>query len=113
VENQRLIALEYWREYRTQFHIGVSWELHETTVDRIINKVEKLLVNSGRFKLPSRRQLYQPGRKHQAMMLAEKETQSEEPESGNRDLNVLDEAASPQLLTDARQIYGRPLTESP
>jgi hypothetical protein len=40
VEDQLLIALEYWREYRTQFHIGVSWGIHETTVGRMIRKVE-------------------------------------------------------------------------
>jgi hypothetical protein len=36
VEDQLLVALEYWREYRSQFHIGVSWGLHETTVGRIV-----------------------------------------------------------------------------
>ena len=25
VENQLLVVLEYWREYRTQFHIATSW----------------------------------------------------------------------------------------
>ena len=30
VEDQLRVVLEYWREYRTQFHIGVSWGLHET-----------------------------------------------------------------------------------
>ena len=44
VEDQLLVALEYWREYRSQFHIGVSWGLHETTVGRIVRKVEDLLV---------------------------------------------------------------------
>ena len=39
VEDQLLVALEYWREYRSQFHIGVSWGLHETTVGRIVRKV--------------------------------------------------------------------------
>ena len=61
VEDPLLVALEYWREYRTQFYIGVSWGLHETTVGRIIRKVEDLLVRSGRFRLPSQRQLYQLG----------------------------------------------------
>lgn len=32
VEDKLLIALEYWREYRSQFHIGVSWGVHETTL---------------------------------------------------------------------------------
>jgi hypothetical protein len=30
IEDQVLMTLEYWREYRTQFHIGVSWGLDET-----------------------------------------------------------------------------------
>lgn len=33
-EDQLLVALEYWREYRSQFHIGVGWEIYETTVGR-------------------------------------------------------------------------------
>ncbi|MBW4489960.1 MAG: transposase family protein [Trichocoleus desertorum ATA4-8-CV12] len=43
VEDQVLVALAYWREYRSQFHIGVSWGLHETTVGRTVRKVEDLL----------------------------------------------------------------------
>ena len=31
-EDQLLIALEYWREYRTYFHIGQSWGVHESTI---------------------------------------------------------------------------------
>src|SRR4028118_1091793 len=57
VEDQLLVALEYWREYRSQFHIGVSWGLHETTVGRIVRKVENLLIQCGRFRLLSQRQL--------------------------------------------------------
>ncbi len=30
VEDQLLVVLEYWREYRTQFHIGTSWSLSES-----------------------------------------------------------------------------------
>lgn len=40
VEAQLLVTLEYWREYRSQFHIATSWGLHETTVSRIIRLVE-------------------------------------------------------------------------
>jgi len=43
VEDQLLVALDYWREYRTQFHIGVSFGIHETKVGRIIRKVEDIL----------------------------------------------------------------------
>lgn len=58
VEDQLLIALEYWREYRNQFHIATSWGVHETTVGRIVRKVEDLLIKCGKFRLPSQRQLY-------------------------------------------------------
>ena len=32
IEDQLLITLEYWREYRTYFHIGQSWGIHESTI---------------------------------------------------------------------------------
>jgi hypothetical protein len=69
VEDQVLVTLEYWREYRSQFHIGTSWGLHETTVGRIIKKVEDILVKCGKFRLPSQRQMYQPGWEWKVMVV--------------------------------------------
>lgn len=50
VEDQLLLVLEYWscrsEKTRSQFHIGVSWGVHETTVGRIVIKVEDLLVKT-------------------------------------------------------------------
>jgi len=37
VEDQLLMVLEYWREYRTYFHIGKSWGIDESTVCRIVS----------------------------------------------------------------------------
>ena len=31
LEDQVLMTLEYWREYRTYFHIGQSWGVTEST----------------------------------------------------------------------------------
>lgn len=59
VEDQLLLVLEYWREYRTQFHIATSWGISESAVCRLIAKVEKLLMQSGKFRLPGKKQLYQ------------------------------------------------------
>lgn len=59
VEDQLLLVLEYWREYRTQFHIATSWGLSEAAVCRLIQKVEQLLLDSGKFRLPGKKQLYQ------------------------------------------------------
>ena len=79
VEDQLLVALEYWREYRSQFHIGVSWGIHETTVGRIVRKVEDLLVKCGKFRLPSQRQLYQPGWEWKVMVIDVGEMEIERP----------------------------------
>jgi len=52
-----LVALEYWREYRTYFHIGSSWGISESTVCRIVHWVEDRLMRSGCFRLPGKKKL--------------------------------------------------------
>jgi hypothetical protein len=56
-EDQLLLALQYWREYRTYFHIAQSWGVHESTACRIVHKIERHLVQSQRFRLPTRQAL--------------------------------------------------------
>lgn len=36
LSDQLLMTLEYWREYRTYFHVGQSWGVNESTAYRII-----------------------------------------------------------------------------
>lgn len=60
VEDQLLMSLEYWREYRTYFHLGQSWGVNESTVCRIIRKVENCLMKSGNFSLPGKKKLLEP-----------------------------------------------------
>ncbi|QKD82311.1 transposase family protein [Thermoleptolyngbya sichuanensis A183] len=79
VEEQLLVALEYWREYRSQFHIGASWGLHETPVGRIIRKVEDILIKCGKFRLPSQRQWYQPGWEWKVFIVDAGEVEIERP----------------------------------
>ena len=79
MEDQVLVALAYWREYRSQLHIGVSWGLHETTVGRIVRKVEDLLIKSGKFRLLSQRQWYQPGWEWKGMVVDVGEVEIERP----------------------------------
>jgi hypothetical protein len=57
LEDRVLVALEYWREYRTYFHIGTSWGVSESTVCRIVHWVEEALMRSRCFRLPGKRQL--------------------------------------------------------
>ena len=57
VEDQVLLTLEYWREYRTLFHLAASWGLHESSVCRTIRRVEDILTKSRAFRLPGRKKL--------------------------------------------------------
>lgn len=57
LEDQVLMTLEYWREYRTFFHIARSWGLHESSVWRTIRRVEDILTSSKAFTLPGKKQL--------------------------------------------------------
>ena len=57
VEDQVLLTLSYWREYRTMFHLGQDYGIHESNISRIIQKVEEILIKCGKFSLPSKRRL--------------------------------------------------------
>lgn len=57
VEDQILMTLEYWREYRTYFHIATSWGIAESNVSRIIRRVEDILSKSKAFPLPGKKKL--------------------------------------------------------
>lgn len=83
VEDHLLITLEYWREYRTQFHIAQSWGVHESTVCRIIRKVEDLLIRSGAFSLPGKRQLIQSESQWDVLVVDVSETPIERPQKNS------------------------------
>lgn len=56
-EDQVLLTLSYWREYRTMFHLGQDYGLHESNVSRTIQKIEDILIKCGKFSLPGKRRL--------------------------------------------------------
>jgi len=54
LEEHISLALTYWREYRTLYHISMYFSIHESSASRIIHKVEDILIDSGRFELPKK-----------------------------------------------------------
>ena len=54
LEEQILLALTYWREYRTLYHISMDFGVHESSASRIIRKIEDILIDSGKFELPKK-----------------------------------------------------------
>lgn len=56
-QDQILMTLMYWREYRTEFHISVTYGVSESTVCRTIKKIEDTLAQSGEFRIPGKKVL--------------------------------------------------------
>src|SRR5512143_723273 len=54
LEHQLLMTLQYWREYRTYFHIGLSWGVSESVVCRTVQRTEKVLIQSKAFHVPGK-----------------------------------------------------------
>lgn len=57
VEDQILVTLQYWREYRTYYHISKDWKIAESTVYRLVRKIENILIKSRKFSLPGKKKL--------------------------------------------------------
>jgi len=51
------MTMEYLREYRTLAHIGASYDIAESNVQRTIKWVENVLVKDGTFRLPGKKAL--------------------------------------------------------
>lgn len=77
--DQLLLALSYWREYRTLFHIAAEYGLHESTAQRIVVKIEDTLIGSGRFALSPRDTLLEEGPRNAVVMLDATESPIERP----------------------------------
>jgi len=57
IEDQVLMTLEYWREYRTYFHLGSTWGVNESTAYRIIQKIENILIQATELRLPGKKKI--------------------------------------------------------
>lgn len=83
VEDQLLLALQYWREYRTYFHLSVSWGVSEATVSRIVRRVEDCLIKAKQFHLPGKKALRAPGHQFQVVVVDVTETPVERPQKNS------------------------------
>jgi hypothetical protein len=56
-EDMVLLTLEYLRDYPTYLRLGSDWGVHESSANRMSHRVEEMLVRSGKFRLPGKKQL--------------------------------------------------------
>ena len=88
IEDQLLITLEYWREYRTYFHIAQSWGVHESTVCRIVHRVEEQLIKLRKFSLPGKKALTSTEREWSAIIVDVGESPIERPKKNSKVITV-------------------------
>ncbi len=55
--DQLLVALQYWREYRTMEHIAYDFGVVKSTISDTIALVENTLIQDDRFHLPGKKAL--------------------------------------------------------
>ena len=84
IEDQLLVALEYWREYRTYFHIAQSWGVHESTVCRIVHRIEDQLIKSRKFSLPGKKALLSNEREWSVIIVDVGESPIERPKKNRK-----------------------------
>src|ERR1700747_223472 len=82
IEDQLLMMLEYWREYRTYFHIGQAYGISESAAYRNIKWCENTLAKSKSFRLPGRKAVV-ANERFDIVLIDANETPIERPKKNN------------------------------
>lgn len=94
--DQLLMTLMYWREYRTEFHIGITYGVSEATVSRTIRKIENILMKSGEFHLPGRKVLQQSDTVIEVVLIDATEQTIERPKKNNASTTAAKRSVTPK-----------------
>lgn len=78
-----LMALTYWREYRTYFHIAQSYGIEESVCYRNIRWIEDALMASGAFRLPGKKALLASDVSYEVVLVDATETPVERPKKNS------------------------------
>lgn len=95
VEDQILLTLCYWREYRTQFHVASSFGVSEATVCRTVKKVENVLLKDQRFHLPGKKALYNGSLDVSVIVVDASEVRIERPQKNSDNSTPARKSATP------------------
>lgn len=83
IEDQLLMTLMYWREYRTMFHIAIDYGISESAVSRTIMKIEDILSKSKKFELPEKKKRAGSKWSYEVILVDATETPIERPKKNN------------------------------
>lgn len=88
LEDRLLMALSYWREYRTYFHVAGSYGISEGHCHDIIKWVEDTLIKNKQFHLPGKKALLASDTAFEVVLVDATETPIERPKK-NRNTSSL------------------------
>jgi len=94
--DQLLMTLMYWREYRTEFHIGLTYGVSESTVCRTIKKIENVLIQSKQFHLPGKKALQPSETVIEIVLVDVTEQPIERPKKDNVGITVAKRSVTPK-----------------
>jgi len=96
--DQLLMTLMYWREYRTEFHIGLTYGISESAVCRTIQKVENTLIKSEQFHLPGKKALQASDNLFEIVLVDATEQPIERPKKDNVNITAARRSDTPKRL---------------
>lgn len=80
LEDRLLMALEYWREYRTYFHVSHSYGVSESSCWKTVRWIEDVLIKSEAFRLPGKKALLSSDVEFEVVLVDATETPCERPQ---------------------------------
>jgi hypothetical protein len=89
VEDQLLLTLMYYREYRTQFHIGYTYGISESAVCRTIERIERILSKVKELQLPGKTVLAGREQEFSVVVIDATEMPIERPKKSNNNTTVV------------------------
>ncbi len=95
-QDQLLLTLMYWREYRTFVHIGQTYGLSESAVCRTVHAVEAALLCCGQFTLPGKKALTKSDLSFEVIVVDATECPVERPKKNNGTDIAVKRSATPK-----------------
>ncbi len=84
LSDRLLMTMDYGREYRTMFHIGVDYGVSKSTVSKTICWVEDVVSKIPEFQLPGKRELQKSDMKFEVFMIDATESPIERPKRSQK-----------------------------
>lgn len=95
VEDQVLLTVMFWREYRDQGHLAVDFDVSQSTVSRTITETENILIKSRRFSIPGRKSLLTKDGQYEVVVIDVTETPVERPQKNKNASTVAKKSVVP------------------